>query len=84
MIPANAEWQSTITRRDPAQGEDQSMTEISPEFPVDENAVRVPYDRLKSYMTSVFQAVGLPDADADGVATAITRFANSMIWPGMR
>ncbi|MBT5769747.1 MAG: hypothetical protein HOI57_10090, partial [Rhodospirillaceae bacterium] len=47
------------------------MPEISPEFPVDENAVRVPYDRLKSYMTSVFKAVGLPEADAEGVATAM-------------
>ena len=47
------------------------MTNISPEFPVDENAVRVPYDRLKSYMTSVFKAVGLPDTDAEGVATAM-------------
>ncbi|MGB0572482.1 MAG: Ldh family oxidoreductase [Alphaproteobacteria bacterium] len=45
--------------------------EISPEFPVDKNARRVPYDRLKAYMTSVFKAVGLPDADAEGLATAM-------------
>lgn len=44
---------------------------VSPEFPVDENAIRVPYDRLKDFMTSVFQAVGLPDADAGELARAM-------------
>ncbi len=47
------------------------MAEVSPEFPVDENALRVPYDRLRDFMTGVFKAVGLPDADAEGVATAM-------------
>ena len=44
---------------------------VSPEFPVDENAIRVPYDRLKDFMTQVFQAVGLPDADAEELARAM-------------
>ena len=44
---------------------------VSPEFPVDENAIRVPYDRLKDFMTQVFQAVGLPDADAGELARAM-------------
>ena len=44
---------------------------VSPEFPVDENALRIPYERLKDFMTSVFQAVGLPDADAEGLARAM-------------
>ncbi len=47
------------------------MNTISPEFPVDENAVRIPYERLRAFMTSVFLEVGLPEADADGVATAM-------------
>ena len=47
------------------------MNNISPEFPVDENAVRIPYARLRAFMTSVFLEVGLPAKDADGVATAM-------------
>ena len=45
--------------------------EISPEFPVDENAMRVPYERLRAFMTTIFRTVGLPDGDADGLATAM-------------
>ncbi|NNE83488.1 MAG: Ldh family oxidoreductase [Alphaproteobacteria bacterium] len=44
---------------------------VSSEFPVDENAIRVPYDRLKDFMTQIFQAVGLPDGDAEGLARAM-------------
>ena len=44
---------------------------VSSEFPVDENAIRVPYDRLKDFMTKVFLAVGLPDSDAEGLARAM-------------
>lgn len=44
---------------------------VSSEFPVDENAIRVPYDRLKDFMTQVFQATGLPDGDAEGLARAM-------------
>jgi len=44
---------------------------ISPEFPVDENALRVPYGQLRDFMTEVFRAVGLPDGDAATLATAM-------------
>jgi LDH2 family malate/lactate/ureidoglycolate dehydrogenase len=44
---------------------------ISPEFPVDENALRVPYERLKDFMTQVFRAVELPDDDAVELARAM-------------
>ena len=43
----------------------------SSETPVDENAIRVSYDRLKEFMTQVFLAVGLPDGDAEGLARAM-------------
>jgi len=44
---------------------------ISPEFPVDENALRVPYERLKAFMTDVFKAVELPPDDAAELARAM-------------
>jgi len=47
------------------------MPTVSPEFPIDENALRVPYDRLKDFMTEVFRAVELPDDGASELARAM-------------
>ncbi len=44
---------------------------VSPEFPIDENAIRIPYDKLKEIMGQVFKATGLPDDDADKLAQAM-------------
>lgn len=43
----------------------------NPGFPVDENAVRVPYAALRDFMTRVFAGVGMPDGDALTLATAM-------------
>lgn len=44
---------------------------VSAEFPVDENAARVPYAALRDFMTRIFTAVGLPADDAETLATAM-------------
>ncbi|MBI37638.1 MAG: lactate dehydrogenase [Alphaproteobacteria bacterium] len=44
---------------------------VSPEFPIDENAIRIPYDKLKEFMGQVFKATGLPDDDAEKLAQAM-------------